>query len=448
MEEDDDEVRSSTGGRISKQQVSSFQQSTRLQQSSSVLSSGNVSAQTSSNTSNENAVQEQQLSESLHSSTFRQFTSSSHTKSTRNKTQGRLTHMLAYETGSEDSLNITSNPNAQGLLGVVIEKAEELSSSVMMQASDSSLVTSAQEKQNYGSISSQLSSSSGESSLIYSAESTATMPVLQKKGLSAQNQNQMASKCSMTYLSASQLDYENIQQKRHMSRSLSPTPNASSEVHGTGLSPSRTLSVAKSVETSDRGREGRQWLTAMGSGTCRSETAKSMESLPSSSTTSVSGGTTVHHSYRQSFLTSFERDMRRAVARSVEARSLENLEKEMRLMGKRKAISGEELKAGVEESGMTEAERRRGLYAGVVNLGERKTTVPQHLSLPPPSGAYLSLATPGGDRKLTILSPHSPHQADLLQLSSSLTTLKTRRKKAIVLPRLILPRSESDVFLE
>jgi len=140
--------------------------------------------------------------------------------------------------------------------------------------------------------------------------------------------------------------------------------------------------------------------------------------------------------------------MRRVVASSVEARSLENLEKEMRQMGKRKTVSGEELTAGVEESGMTAAERRRGLYAGVINPGERRITVPQHLSLPPPTGAYLSLSTPGGDRKLTIVSPHSPHQPDLLQFSSSITALKTRRKKAIVLPRLILPRSESDVFLE
>jgi cAMP-specific phosphodiesterase 4 len=140
--------------------------------------------------------------------------------------------------------------------------------------------------------------------------------------------------------------------------------------------------------------------------------------------------------------------MRRVVASSVEARSLENLEKEMRLMGKRKVVSGEDSVTGVEESSMTAAERRRGLYAGVINPGERRITVPQHLSLPPPTGTYLSLATPGGDRKLTILSPHSPHPPDLLQFSSSVTTLKTKRKKAMVLPRLILPRSESDVFLE
>jgi cAMP-specific phosphodiesterase 4 len=140
--------------------------------------------------------------------------------------------------------------------------------------------------------------------------------------------------------------------------------------------------------------------------------------------------------------------MRRVVASSVEARSLENLEKEMRLMGKRKAVSGEELVTGAEESGMTTAEVRRGLYAGVINPGERRITVPQHLSLPPPSGGYLSVATPGTDRRLTILSPHSPHQPDIVQFSSSITTLKTRRKKAIVLPRLVLPRSESDVFLE
>jgi cAMP-specific phosphodiesterase 4 len=140
--------------------------------------------------------------------------------------------------------------------------------------------------------------------------------------------------------------------------------------------------------------------------------------------------------------------MRRVVASSVEAKSLENLENEMRLMGKRKAVSGEEVLTGVEESSMTAAERRRGLYAGVINPGERRITVPQHLSLPPPTGTHLSLATPGGDRKLTILSPHGPLTPDLLQFSSSVTTLKTKRKKAMVLPRLILPRSDSDVFLE
>ncbi|PSN45563.1 hypothetical protein C0J52_21365 [Blattella germanica] len=254
-------------------------------------------------------------------------------------------------------------------------------------------------------------------------------------------QTSVITKSPMMYLSASQEDSELVH-KRNMSRSLSPMSSTSSD--GTGLSPSRTLTTARSVETSTVGREGRQWLTAS-AGTYRSETAKSMESLRSNSTASAGSETKVHH-HRHSFLTSSERDMRRVVASSVEARSLENLEKEIRLMGKRKAVSGEELIASEVEA-MSAAERRRGLYAGVKTHGERRTAVPQHLSLPPP-GAYLTLATPGGDRKLTILSPHSPHPPDLLQFSSSLQTLKTRRKKAIVLPKLILPRSESEVFLE
>lgn len=455
MEEEEEEVKIAPGGHTPKRQHSSFQQSTTVQQSFSTsskntsssnrsISSGNLSSCVSSDINKQTTIREEQFLKSLQSSSISHFSSSSSIKSAINKSQGRLTHMRAYKAVSEDSVD-----TGQEVLGVAIE---EKSPSKITPTSKNPSMALAQEKQKYGTSSSQLlSSSSGETvetSVASAAISTATITISNSKDVSAQSQNQVTSKCPMTYLSASHEDYENIRQKRHISRSLSPMLSASSDMSGASLSPARTLSTAKSVETSATGREGRQWLTATGTSGYRSETAKSMESLRSSSTAASSSGTTVHHSHRQSFLTSSERDMRRVVASSVEARSLENLEKEMRQMGKRKAGSGEELTAGVEESGMTAAERRRGLYAGVINPGERRITVPQHLSLPPPTGAFLSLATPGGDRKLTIVSPHSPHQPDLLQFSSSITTLKTRRKKAIVLPRLILPRSESDVFLE
>jgi len=448
MEEEEDEVKSAPGSHTPKRQHRSFQQSTTVQQSFSTstknISSGNVSSCISPDMNNQNTRREEQFSKSLQSSSVSQFSSSSSIIPAINKSQGRLTHMRAYEAVSEDTLD-----TGQAKLGVAIE---ETSSSKITPTSKNSSMILSQEKQKYGSSSSQLlSSSSGETveaSVTSAAKSTATIRVSHSKDISAQNQNQMTSKSPMTYLSASHEDYENVRQKKNLSRSLSPMSSSSSDTSGVTLSPARTLSTAKSVETSTTGREGRQWLTATGSSGYRSETAKSMESLRSNSTTASSSGNTVHHSHRQSFLTSSERDMRRVVASSVEARSLENLEKEMRQMGKRKAGSGEESTAGVEESIMTAAERRRGLYAGVINPGERRITVPQHLSLPPPTGTYLSLSTPGGDRKLTIVSPHSPHQPDLLQFSSSFTALKTRRKKAIVLPRLILPRSESDVFLE
>jgi len=153
-----------------------------------------------------------------------------------------------------------------------------------------------------------------------------------------------------------------------------------------------------------------------------SEDSKSMESLSSSSETHV-GSTRSHY---RSFLTTSTRDVRRIV--TVESRSSENLHREESL----------------------NAEVRRGLFA---NTGlERK--IPQHLSLPPPSNVF-SLTSPGGsDRKITILSPHSPVQTSEFPFPASASykileqTLKSRRKKAIVLPRLVLPRSESEVFLE
>jgi len=144
------------------------------------------------------------------------------------------------------------------------------------------------------------------------------------------------------------------------------------------------------------------------------EDSKSMESLSSSSETHISSS----RSHYRSFLTSSTRDVRRIV--TVESKSSDNLHREESM----------------------NAEVRRGLFA---NTGlERK--IPQHLSLPPPTSMF-SLTSPGGsDRKITILSPHSPLQMPEFQFA--VQTLKNRRKKAIVLPRLVLPRSESEVFLE
>ncbi|XP_063226590.1 3',5'-cyclic-AMP phosphodiesterase-like isoform X2 [Bacillus rossius redtenbacheri] len=200
-----------------------------------------------------------------------------------------------------------------------------------------------------------------------------------------------------------------------------------------GRSPDAASSRVSSSSSAETGRQ--QWLTASTAGGYR-ENAKSMESLRPQSHHQHQHQHQ-HHHHRQSFITSSERDMRRVVATSVEARSLESLEREIRLMGKRRAVSGEDLGGGGgggDDPGAaaSAAERRRGLYAA----GDRKMAAPQHLSLPPPCG----------DRRLTILSPHSPGEA--LLFASSFATLRTRRKKAIVLPKLILPRSESDVFLD
>lgn len=156
-----------------------------------------------------------------------------------------------------------------------------------------------------------------------------------------------------------------------------------------------------------------QFLTAG----IRTETARSMESLRTASRT--------YHS-------TSERDMRRFISESVETKSLESLEREIKL--KRHAVSGEGGMLTSSEE-LISAEKRRGLWSG-------RMKVPQHLSLPPPTG-YLSLSP--GDRRLTILSPHSPHRSghDLFHMSQ--ITLKTRRKKAMILPKLVLPRSDSEI---
>ncbi|XP_076637107.1 phosphodiesterase dunce isoform X4 [Colletes latitarsis] len=128
--------------------------------------------------------------------------------------------------------------------------------------------------------------------------------------------------------------------------------------------------------------------------------SKSLESLSLSSESHVTGSRT----HYRSFLTSSTKDVRKIV--TVESRSSDNLHREESL----------------------NAEVRRGLFA---NTGlERK--IPQHLSLPPPTNVF-SLTSPGGsDRKITILSPHSPLQPTEFQFACP--TLKPRRKKAIVLP--------------
>ncbi|XP_077284341.1 3',5'-cyclic-AMP phosphodiesterase-like isoform X2 [Arctopsyche grandis] len=177
-----------------------------------------------------------------------------------------------------------------------------------------------------------------------------------------------------------------------------------------------------------------QYLT-----TGRVETAKSMESLrvakEITNQLNVSPEKTLH-AHRGSFLTTSERDVRKVITSCAENRSFESYD--MRL--KRRALSGEEMGGSFsgEDSVQITAEKRRGLFAGV----ERRLT-PQHLSLPPSGGP---------SRKLMILSPHSPLTTpDLLNFSQPILSIKGRRKKGIVLPKLILPRSDSEaseIFIE
>lgn len=161
---------------------------------------------------------------------------------------------------------------------------------------------------------------------------------------------------------------------------------------GTSSSSQEECEVAQTTVTSG------QYLVA-----ARAETARSMESLrpskdasparPTSSCTSV-------RMHRSSFLTASERDIREA--RGTPAR---------------RALSGEDMG--------NSAEKKRGLFAST----ERRAL--QQLSLPPP------------ERRLTILSPHSPMGMTELQWPSP-PGIRGRRKKGMVLPKLILPRSDSD----
>ncbi|KAJ2947197.1 hypothetical protein O0L34_g16561 [Tuta absoluta] len=169
---------------------------------------------------------------------------------------------------------------------------------------------------------------------------------------------------------------------------------------GTSSSSQEECEVAHTTVTSG------QYLAA-----ARVETARSMESLrpnkdsPSPGRPASSCNSIRTHSHR-SFLTASERDVR-----------------EVRGGGPcRRALSGED---------MGNAEKRRGLFAT-----ERRAL--QQLSLPPP------------ERRLTILSPHSPMAVPELQWPSP-PGIRGRRKKGMVLPKLILPRSDSDgseVFFE
>lgn len=198
-------------------------------------------------------------------------------------------------------------------------------------------------------------------------------------------------------ISRLQIQQQCQQQQQHQQQHLLTTGGVGSQV------------IARSMESL---RSSKNFLSADDR---YSEDSKSMESLSSSSEMHMGSSSRGHY---RSFLTSSTKDVRRIV--TVESKSSENLHREESL----------------------NAEVRRGLFA---NTGfERK--IPQHLSLPPPSSIF-SLTSPGGsDRKITILSPHSPMQTSEFQFSAQ--TLKSRRKKAIVLPRLVLPRSESEVFLE
>lgn len=173
----------------------------------------------------------------------------------------------------------------------------------------------------------------------------------------------------------------------------------------------------------------------------RYEDSRSLESLTHVTTSSnTHQQKTSHHHYR-SFIscssTSSSSSItgvgkRRAVASAVESRSSENL------MRREESLN---------------AEVRRGLYASTAL--ERKT--PRlHLSLPHddvegaggPPGVF-SLTSPGGsDRRIHILSPHSPLPAGEFFHQYTVQSLKSRRAKAHVLPRLVLPRSESEVFLQ
>lgn len=203
--------------------------------------------------------------------------------------------------------------------------------------------------------------------------------------------------------SSSQEEYE--PEVKSISRCLQMQQQRQQQQHllTTGVSSQVT---ARSMESL---RSSRNFLSADDR---YNEDSKSMESLSSSSETHV--GSSKSH-YRSFLTSSSARDVCRIMTKSSE-----NLHREESL----------------------NAEVRRGLFA---NTGlERK--IPQHLSLPPPSNVF-SLTSPGGsDRKITILSPHSPVQTSEFQFSAQM--LKNRRKKAIVLPRLVLPRSESEVFLE
>ncbi|XP_011304113.1 uncharacterized protein [Fopius arisanus] len=235
-----------------------------------------------------------------------------------------------------------------------------------------------------------------------------------------------------------------------LSSNRSPQSSSSQEEYepdSTKRLPGATLGVngghqvgARSMESLQRGC--RNFLSA---DERYGEDSRSLESLTTqtgastSNTTGLTLGTGVksHHHYR-SFLScssassSSSFTSKRRIGMASESRSSENL------MRREESLN---------------AEVRRGLYASTAL--ERKA--PRlHLSLPqdddplssgPPS--VFSLTSPGGsDRRITILSPHSPLPHGDVQHNYSIQSLRARRNKALVLPRLVLPRSESEVFLQ
>lgn len=87
-------------------------------------------------------------------------------------------------------------------------------------------------------------------------------------------------------------------------------------------------------------------------------------------------------------------------------------------------------------------EKRRHIFAG--NLGKSEGAANSELrgrmqlSLPPQGAATLQVP----DRRITIMSPHTPNYTpDLLQFNQG-----KHRNKSFVLPKLLLPNSESHFF--
>ncbi|KAF4518054.1 hypothetical protein B566_EDAN009004 [Ephemera danica] len=203
------------------------------------------------------------------------------------------------------------------------------------------------------------------------------------------------------------------------------------------------------VTMSEIGREGRQWLTAR---SAKRIDCRSMESLRQQSSTTTSS---VHLSTASSCSLRSMESLRSASIDQQQQQLLtttryctndtkykSNSERDMRNIledkyNKRRAVSGEELTPTTILNSSSSSTSTSFLNASFEPKtgGERRHIVPQHLSLPGSDQA----------RRLTILSPHSP-QPDMFHVTATMCTLKTRRKKAIVLPKLILPRSESDVF--
>ncbi|XP_071444616.1 3',5'-cyclic-AMP phosphodiesterase-like isoform X2 [Hetaerina americana] len=213
--------------------------------------------------------------------------------------------------------------------------------------------------------------------------------------------------------------------------------------------------VASSTMTSATGREARQWLTAPGA---RGETARSMESLRTTSSSQQQH--TLHKAHSTTTSTASLASSRRSLHRlenpaterearkAIEARSLESLEREMRRNRSTEEVIGEVGGGGTPVHGGSPFPAPPSFGWGRRPGG---AVPPQQLSLP---GVEGGLFLP--PRRLTILSPHSP-TPELYQgiaasmasaMSSSTFSLRTRRKKAVVLPRLVLPRSDSEVFLD